>query len=103
VCEAIIDLFGFAFWLAGAIVLTMENNKADAVPLPQGAARDGVLAMAWLSMALFLLMFLINVGTAIRIKKTLRSERKANGKGSAFAHSNDKVPPPAGGAIATEV
>jgi hypothetical protein len=99
VCEAIIDLFGFAFWLAGAIVLTLENNKADAVPLPQGAARDGILAMSWLSTALFLLMFLINVGMVIRIKRTLRSERKGDNKGSELGRTN--VPPT--GAVATMV
>ena len=72
-CEAFWDLFGFGWWLGGAIVLTNSSKQADsATPeIPNSSYRAGLLAMCWLSMALFLLMFIVNVVMVFRINKTL--------------------------------
>jgi hypothetical protein len=77
-CEGVVDVLGFAWWLAGAIVLTMEANKIKGmrVTLPNQSYRDGVLAMAWLSVALFFLMTCFTIGTGVRVRKALRSERQ---------------------------
>ena len=76
ICEAVWDLFGFGWWLAGAIVLTTPSNQADDAGRANSSYRAGVLAMAWLSMALFFLMFMINVIMVVRMKKTLRSANR---------------------------
>ena len=81
VCEAVWDIFGFAWWLAGAIVLTKSSKQADSANLPNSSYRAGVLAMCWLSMALFMLMFTVNMAMVIRIKKTLRTADRDVAKG----------------------
>jgi hypothetical protein len=79
-CEGVVDLLGFGWWLAGAIVLTLEANqiKGLKVTMPNQSYRDGILAMAWLSVALFFLMLCFTIGTGIRVRSALRKEHKVD-------------------------
>ena len=80
ICEAVWDLFGFAWWLAGAVVLTTSSTKADEAGRANSSYRAGVLAMSWLSMGLFTVMFIMNVAMVIRIKKTFLTSDHAHAK-----------------------
>lgn len=71
VFESSLDAFGFLWWLVGAIVLSVEHTQTKALGLPRQPARDGVLALCWISAGLFALLFVYNLATAAKIKKVV--------------------------------
>jgi len=63
--EAIMDALGAVWWLVGAIILTIEDKDADAAGVLQGSYRNGVIALCWISFALFLLLAMLQLNMAV--------------------------------------
>jgi hypothetical protein len=64
--EAGFDAAAFAWWVAGAITLGLRASEANSMGIPQQSARNSVVALCWLSAAMFLALLVTNL---VLIKK----------------------------------
>jgi hypothetical protein len=64
--EAGFDAAAFAWWVAGAITLGLRASEANSMGIPQQSARNAIVALSWLSAAMFLALLMTNL---VLIKK----------------------------------
>ncbi|KAF6257887.1 hypothetical protein COO60DRAFT_1175149 [Scenedesmus sp. NREL 46B-D3] len=75
VVEAGFDAAAFAWWVAGAITLGLRAGEANRVGIPQQSARNAIVALSWLSAAMFLALLLTNL---VLIKKLGKAYKAAH-------------------------
>eukprot|EP00882_Tetradesmus_deserticola_P003267 GHRQ01003461.1.p1 GENE.GHRQ01003461.1~~GHRQ01003461.1.p1 ORF type:complete len:345 (+),score=135.24 GHRQ01003461.1:159-1193(+) len=73
--EAGFDAAACAWWVAGAITLGLRAGEANSAGMPQQSARNAIVALSWLSAAMFLALLLTNL---VLIKKLGKAYKAAH-------------------------
>jgi hypothetical protein len=75
-CEAVMALFGVAWWLCGALVFSVLNGRVDAGE-PALAARQGVVAICWVATALYVVLVVVSTYMGFKLAKAHKREKRA--------------------------